>query len=64
MKMIRTLPTDKHGNVYYGPKTIAEARNLITQMDAPYERVVADLCEGGYKRIAAVIAKEFGPGPI
>lgn len=28
----RTLPTDKHGNVYYGPRTCAEADALIATM--------------------------------
>ena len=60
MKMTRILPTDKSGNVYYGPKTVAEAKMAIRDMDAAPAKVVADLRKAGYARVAALIAKEYG----
>lgn len=58
--MTRILPTDKRGNVYYGPKTVAAAESLIRDMDASTTNVVRDLRAGGYTRVAAIIAKKYG----
>lgn len=59
-KHTRILPTDKRGNVYYGPKTVAHAKDAIRNMDAEPAKVVADLRKAGYSRVATLIAKEYG----
>lgn len=56
----RILPTDKHGNVYYGPKTVAQALAAIREMEAEPSKVVSDLLKAGYTRIAAIVAKTYG----
>lgn len=57
--MTTTIPTDKNGEVYYGPKTVAEATDAIRKMDAEPEQVVADLRRAGYSWVANRIAKKF-----
>lgn len=37
MSNTQTIPTDRRGNVYYGPRTVAEAREIVA-------RIVADVC--------------------
>lgn len=59
MKLMKRLPTNKHGEVYYGPKTVAEAEAAIRDMDAHPEKVVADLRRAGYWRVAAILAKAY-----
>lgn len=58
MKMTRTLPTDKYGRVYYGPKTYADAVAAIRH-ETPTATVVHDLRDAGFKRIARRIERNF-----
>jgi len=60
MKMTRTLPTDKSGNVYYGPKTVKQGEAAIRDMDADPTKVVADMRKAGYARAASMLAKQYG----
>lgn len=59
MEMTRTLPTDRNGNVYYGPKTFAAAQAQIAEgADATK---VADMMErAGYRAVAAKVRKHYG----
>lgn len=63
MKMIRTLPTDKFGNVYYGPKTFKEGKKQIEEFNAQHwmsPRVTIDMMrEAGYVNAANRLTKEF-----
>jgi len=65
------IPTDKNGNVYYGPKTLKQARATIDSMDTtegvfyddPHhndKEVCANLVRAGYVGIARRIAKVGG----
>ncbi len=55
----RILPTDKRGNVYYGPKTVAAAQDLI-RAGADAANVVRDMRAAGYTNAAARVAKDNG----
>lgn len=59
MKTTRTLPTDKNGRVYYGPKTFWEAKALIDGDHATAQAVVKMLIGAGYKSVAARIKKDY-----
>lgn len=60
MKMIRTLPTDKNGQVYYGPTTYAQAVAQIAEGRDSAE-MARMLDKAGYAKIAAKIRKECNP---
>ena len=52
------LPTDRNGQIYYGPKTYAEAEAQIR--DGRPASEMADMMEGaGYTGIAARIRREY-----
>ena len=53
MKMTRTIPTDKHGAVYYGPKTLADFEAAIRDGDCTAEQAAKDAEAAGYSWIAA-----------
>lgn len=59
MKMIRIIATDKSGEVYFGPKTVAEAEAVIRNMDADPSRVVSDMRRAGYNAAANRVARKF-----
>jgi hypothetical protein len=63
MKMIRILPTDKFGKVYYGPKTFAEGEKQIKELNDDHwmsPRVVVDMMrEAGYVVVANRLAKKY-----
>lgn len=65
----RTLPTDKHGNVYYGPRTVNHAHDYVTDIlnneaETKVADCISDLCQrmesAGYTGIAARIRKAYG----
>ena len=68
MSNTKTLPTDKYGNVYYGPKTLGEAEKALRDMidevgiskyDAAY--YVASMAQkAGYTGVAARVRKAYG----
>ena len=58
--MTRTLPTNKRGEVYYGPQSVAEAVNASRNLGADPEQVVQDMRDNGYTGAAARVAKQFG----
>jgi hypothetical protein len=51
MNMTRILPTDKYGEVYYGPTTFAEAQELIND-GAPVNEIYDMLRHAGYTGVA------------
>ena len=55
----QNLPTDKFGNIYYGPTTYAAAVKQIEEGQEP-DRVRAIMADAGYKRIAARLHKRYG----
>lgn len=59
MQLTRTLPTDRHGHVYYGPATYAEAYAIIVHEDYSPSLMADTLARAGYIRIAARIRKSF-----
>jgi hypothetical protein len=56
----RTLPTNKAGAVYYGPKTVSAAAKAIQVMGASPAQVIADMRKAGYARAAAIVASQYG----
>jgi len=60
MKMTRILPTNKKCEVWYGPKTYAEALAAIKDGGADPKRLCDSLHNGGYTGIAAKLRKECG----
>lgn len=56
--MTRIIPTDKKGNVYYGPRTIKEAEEQI-EAGADVTKVIQDVKEAGFKGIAARLTKSY-----
>jgi hypothetical protein len=55
MSFTRNLPVDKNGNVYYGPKTSAEAMAAIDNGASPAQ-VIEMLKDAGYVGVASRIA--------
>jgi hypothetical protein len=55
----KNLPTDKNGNVYYGPTTFQAAVAQINVGREP-DRVARMLADAGYAKIAAKITKNYG----
>jgi hypothetical protein len=60
MKMNRKLPTNRNGQVYYGPKTMAQALQVIHEMDAPADKVADQMEEAGYKVVAHRLRARLG----
>lgn len=60
MKMISTLPTDKFGDVYYGPKTFAAAEQCIDDGARTARDVAEMLDDAGYTGVAARVRREYG----
>lgn len=71
----RQLPTDKNGNVYYGPKTVAQAESQIASIcDAESElpldvqsdartlasEIAEKMKRAGYTRAASNLLKQYG----
>lgn len=54
----KTLPTDKHGQVYYGPKTYAAAEQQIKE-GRPAQEVADMLDAAGYTGLARRIRAEY-----
>jgi len=54
--MTQIIPTDKYGNVYYGPTTFAEAQEQIDD-GRPVEEMIDMLRDAGYTGVANRIAK-------
>lgn len=55
----KTLPTDKKGQVYYGPTTYAQAEEQINAgRDAAEMAEMLD--DAGYTGLAARIRREYG----
>ena len=70
-----TIPTDKYGNVYYGPTTLAQAEREIASI-ADYENSLPDevgrsmgaiatevteqLDRAGYSKIASALRTRYG----
>jgi hypothetical protein len=65
MEMTAYLPTDKHGDIYYGPRTFREAKEIIDQehIGSPRRNSARDIARrmsaAGYERIAARIRREY-----
>lgn len=69
MKTTTTLPTDKHGEVYYGATTIAEAlekaslisddHDTIKERDNALREYAAELRGHGYTGVAARMLKHY-----
>jgi hypothetical protein len=59
MNNTKTLPTDKNGNVYYGPRTMAGAKEQI-QEGRPAADVANMMEAAGHTGIARRIRKEYG----
>lgn len=64
MALTQTLPTDRNNNLYYGPKTYAQAVEMIEEQDDDQQqataRKVADMLENaGYKAVAQRIRKQY-----
>jgi len=55
----KIIPTDKNGNVYYGPTTFADAESRIHDLDLDPAQVANDMEQAGFRRIAARIRKEW-----
>jgi hypothetical protein len=70
----KTIPTDKNGNVYYGPKTVAQAEVVVYQIvesesELPIEaqtatsKIVLGLAEkmnrAGYAKAASNLRKQY-----
>ena len=60
MSFTRIIPTDKHGNVYRGPRTAIEAREAIDIDNAEPKKVVDMLDAAGFTGVARRIAREYG----
>lgn len=73
MNTTQILPTDKHGQVYYGPRTVKAAAQRIAEIRDEYhdgrmsnaqritaERaLVARIRAAGFARVAAIVAKDY-----
>lgn len=59
MKMIRIIPTDKYGKIYYGPKTYAQCVAAIQSGDLLPAAAVVDLESAGFIGVARRVRKDF-----
>jgi hypothetical protein len=59
--MTQTIPTDKRGNVYYGPKTLSEAIDHIYAGRSAKE-VEGMLRKAGYTGVADRVRAKFEGG--
>ena len=55
----KNLPTDKNGNVYYGPTTYKAAVAQINEGREP-DDVARMMADAGYAKIAAKITEKYG----
>lgn len=55
------LPVDKHGNVYYGPKTYSDAEYAIDTDGRDPFAVARMMSDAGYTGVAARIRRDYGP---
>ena len=56
------IPTDRHGNVYYGPRTLRQCEVIIEATSLDYQEIrgmVQQLREAGYTGVAARLAKRY-----
>lgn len=56
----KTLSTDRHGNVYRGPRTYREAESLIDSEDADPFDVARRMDDAGFTLIANRIRRDYG----
>lgn len=54
----QNLPVDKNGNVYYGPRTYAQACTAIDD-GAKASKVVDMLRDAGFASVADRVAKDY-----
>ena len=57
-----TLPTNRRGELYYGPKTLAEAKRVIdaNNYSAGEIRALAEkMAENGYAHAAVAVRKSY-----
>ena len=61
--MLRVLPTDKFGNVYYGPTNVEEGKREIERLNEEYwvspGVVIGMMRKAGYVDAADQLTKEF-----
>ena len=61
--MTKSIPTDRHGNVYYGPRTYAEAEEVLQyeteNLRTAAEEVAAMMDRAGFSRAAARVRREY-----
>lgn len=58
----QTLPTNRKNELYYGPKTLAEAKRLINGSDlsaAEIRDLIERMQEAGYTRAASAVRREY-----
>lgn len=58
----QTLPTNRKNELYYGPKTLAQAKKMITDGDfsnAEIRALISRMAENGYTRAAAAVRREY-----
>lgn len=67
MSNVKTLRTDKHGNIYGGPRTLAQAEQAVrdAQNDhvshvAAARKVAVMVADAGYTGVAARLRKAYG----
>lgn len=63
--MTHILPTDRNGNIYYGPRTYAQAKEVMSQDDCPLaEEVVKMMWRAGFRMAAQRLANEYDLGKL
>jgi hypothetical protein len=60
--MSQNIPTDKHGNVYYGSRTFAEAEISIHDDGVDPDELAEKMEAAGYVGVARRIRREYGVG--
>lgn len=58
------IPTDKNGNVYYGPRTLKQADQMIEDMredgvENAGAKMADKLKEAGFARLSALVRKKY-----
>lgn len=59
MSNTKPIPTDKFGNIYYGPRTLKEARDILNNTSITLKEMVDLLTDHGFSGIAARIRKQY-----
>lgn len=56
------IPTDKNGNIYYGPTSFKQCEALIDEIDSPLTaKQVADMMDAaGYTAVASKVRRAYG----